>query len=530
MEQGLTIFDHLGAFRRRAWILVLAIAIGTPLALGIAFVLPPVYSSTAKILVESEQIPSDLARSTVTASAAERLQLIEQRLMTRENLLGVIERLGLFTDRPDMTPSQKVEEVRDSTLIENDSDPFGDSSSRRRGPVSVAAFTITFEANRAILAASVANEFVTMIIERNLQSRNKRAAETNVFFKTEIERLAGELLAIEGQITAYKRDNDAALPDSLRFRRAEIADLDERMFEREQRRFGLEESKRALEQALITGEGTVERRLTRDEQQLRDLELTYAQQSAIYSENHPTLRAMAARIKVLRRSINPTTAGSDSGSFRDTEITQQIRLIDTQLALHSKQRAVDDARKVALEASIAKTPDVEMVLNALNRRHSELQVQYEQAVLNQADAEIGEKLEINRQAERFEIIEQAVVPDAPVAPNRPLIAVGGTFGSAVLGVALMLLVETLSTTIRTPRDLERRLDLRPVVTIPYIRTDFEIRRRRLRTTGVVLAVLVIVPSGLYAVDQYYLPLSLLAERLLDMAGLNEFLQLIDRRL
>ena len=79
MEQRLTIASYLGAFRRRAWILVLTIVIGTPLALAIANLLPPVYRSTATILVESQQIPSQLARSIVTTSAAERLQLARDR-------------------------------------------------------------------------------------------------------------------------------------------------------------------------------------------------------------------------------------------------------------------------------------------------------------------------------------------------------------------------------------------------------------------------------------------------------------------
>ena len=99
MEQGLTIIDHLGAFRRRAWILALTIVIGSSLAFSIAYLLPPVYRSTAKILVESQQIPSDLARSTVTSSTSERLHLIQQRLMTRDNLLEIIKRIGRPTQR-----------------------------------------------------------------------------------------------------------------------------------------------------------------------------------------------------------------------------------------------------------------------------------------------------------------------------------------------------------------------------------------------------------------------------------------------
>jgi uncharacterized protein involved in exopolysaccharide biosynthesis len=527
MEQRLTFAEYLGAFRRRAWILVLTLLIGTPLAVGTAYLLPPVYLSTASILVESQQIPTELARSTVTTNTADRLELIKRRLMTREHLLEIIERLDLYADRPNMTPMAKVEKLRASTLIESQGAPS--SGNRRRGPVTVSTFTIAVEANRGEEAAKIANEFVTMIIQRNQQSRNASASETNDFFKQEVERLVGDLLAIEGQISAYKRENEAAQPDSLEFRRTELTELDVRMFEREQRKFGLEEMKRGLEQTLITGEGVSgNRRLTEDERELRTLLQAYAQKSAVYAESHPTMRALNARIEALRQANNATTDGDGGTSLRESEIAQQIRVIETQLAQLAKQRVVDEARKAALDTSIVKTPEVEMALNVLYRRHSELQVQYEQLVLKQAMAETGEKLETGGQAERFEIIEQAQVPQAPVAPRRTLIAAGGIFGSFALGIALVVLAEMMNNAIRTPRDLERQLDLRPVVTIPYIRTAAEIHRRRHSLAGAMLALLVIVPGGVYALDKFYEPLPLLAERLLNSTGIDEVLRLIER--
>ena len=41
----------------------------------VAVSLPPIYRSEAKILVESQQIPTDLVRSTVTGLAASHFQL-----------------------------------------------------------------------------------------------------------------------------------------------------------------------------------------------------------------------------------------------------------------------------------------------------------------------------------------------------------------------------------------------------------------------------------------------------------------------
>ena len=98
-SQTIDILGLLGGIRRRLPLVFVVALCGVLLSGAIAYLLPPVYQSTARILVESQQIPDDLARSTVTASAAERLQLIEQRLMTRENLLSVAARLDLFLER-----------------------------------------------------------------------------------------------------------------------------------------------------------------------------------------------------------------------------------------------------------------------------------------------------------------------------------------------------------------------------------------------------------------------------------------------
>jgi len=527
MNQGLTLKDYFGAVRRRAWTVVLTVAIGAPLTAGVAFLLPPVYESTARILVESQQIPTDMVRPTVTASAAERLQVIEQRLMTRDNLLAVIDRLNLFADQPNLTPTDKVELLRKASQIQMIS--FG--SSRRRGdPVTVSTFTISYRADSPVLSARVANEFVTMVIEQNLQSRNERAAETNDFFKGEVDRLAAELLSIEGQITGYKRANEAALPDSLSFRRSALNDLEQRMFEREQRVAGLEESRVTLTRALATGEDVaLDQKYTPEERELHNLEQAYLQQRAIYSESHPSMKNLAARIEAMRQVVG-SSSSNDAQTARENEISRQIDVINSQLSKLADQRVMDESRKRSLEASIEKTPEVEMALNALYRRHSDLQEQYSQATSKQAEAETGEKLEVNRQSERFEVIEQARVPERPVAPNRALIAGGGLIGSIALGLGLAMLAEMTNTAIRSPRDLERWHDLHPVVTVPYVRTAAEVRFGRLRMAGIVLALIVVIPSGLYAVDQYYLPLPLIAEQLMDRLGIDNVIKIIGRRL
>src|SRR6478609_2557848 len=66
---------------------------------GFALLLPATYSSEGKILVQSQQIPTELVRPTVTSAAQERIQVIEQRTMTRDNLIAIADKFQLFPDK-----------------------------------------------------------------------------------------------------------------------------------------------------------------------------------------------------------------------------------------------------------------------------------------------------------------------------------------------------------------------------------------------------------------------------------------------
>src|SRR6202011_4706228 len=86
--------------------------------LALAMLWPPTYLSEGKILVQSQQIPTELVRPTVTNAAQERIQVIEQRTMTRENLLAIIDKFQLFPDQRNlMSATQLVEMMKKKTTI-----------------------------------------------------------------------------------------------------------------------------------------------------------------------------------------------------------------------------------------------------------------------------------------------------------------------------------------------------------------------------------------------------------------------------
>lgn len=522
---GFGIDDIVGMLKRRWLLLVAPLVVGVPLAVAVAFLLPATYTSTARIIVESQQVPDSLAQSTVAQSTDERIQLIRQRLLTRDNLLGIASDVGLFADRPSMSPSDIVDEMRRATRIEG--------ITRRSGRASfVSGVEIGFRARNPQAAARVVNEFVSRMLAQNVEQRTARATGTLTFFNQEVSRLASDLDQQAQRITDFKNSNQDALPDSLSSRQSELTMMRDRLFTRSTQRAGLAERRIAIVRAIEEGttDFLAQGRQTPEMQELNRLRSSLIVQRAILSDSHPTVRLLNARIAALENSVALPQTMTDDGAPGASVLEQQVAIIDREIALIDERNAADEARIAELEASIRRTPSVEMQLAGLERQYSNLQVQYREAVLKRAQAEMGERLEANQQAERFEVIEQAIPAQKPVSPNRPLIVAGGVAGSLGLGVGLMLLMEMLNRAIYSVRDMERRLDLRPIVTIPYIRSSRERAVRVWRLRAILAAVAIGLPLALFVIDRFYLPLPLILDRFAETTGLDVLIESIAARL
>ncbi len=114
-----TIFEALAVFRA-------SVSFDRIGGSGRAFLWPPTYLSKDKILVQSQQIPSELVRSTVTNAAQERIQVIQQRTMTRDNLIAIADKFQLFPEkRTLMSVTELVELMKKNTKIRSGRTPVG---------------------------------------------------------------------------------------------------------------------------------------------------------------------------------------------------------------------------------------------------------------------------------------------------------------------------------------------------------------------------------------------------------------------
>ena len=144
--------------------------------------------SEGKILVQSQQIPTELVRPTVTSAAQEQIQVIQQRTMTRDNLIAIADKFQLFPDkRTLMSPTELVALMRKKTKIAPVDLQLDFKQRSRENPTIV--FAVGFEYADAATATRVANELMTRILNEDLRDRTSRATDTTKFLSREVQRL-----------------------------------------------------------------------------------------------------------------------------------------------------------------------------------------------------------------------------------------------------------------------------------------------------------------------------------------------------
>ncbi len=507
MESEFDLKSYISILRRRFWYLVLPLVVIALGGLGIAFLLPPVYSASATILVESQQIPTDLAAPTVTADASERIQVIGQRLLARDNLLQIANKFGLYDyEGVNRTPSSVVDNMRGAIRIQQI-----DAGASARRNIQVIGFTVSFEYRSPGTAASVTNELVSSILSQNIESRLSRASETAKFFEQQKNDIQQRLAALESRIADFRQANEDALPETMSVRRDKLSQLQALIAQIDQR-LSFAQSAEASGTQVIGPAGSEQLGFTLQTRQVqldalieqRDQLIPLAEKGYIAKNRMSDLDRQISLAEIQVNSLKAQIADQNGTSLTGDGISQI-----------QEQREVLEKQAKELSDSILKTPLVQVELNTMDREYENLQSEYRQAQAKLEDATTGQRLEQDRQAERFEVIEQATVPDEPSSPDRPRIILAGLFGGLAGGAALLILRQLLDKAVYTAADLERKLQLQAIVTIPYVTTRSEKRNKLWRSIAAIVLIMAIIAAALVAIDRFYLPLDILAERLLQ---------------
>ena len=506
---------YCSLFLRRLPVMTALLLICSGVGVVTALKLPPIYSTAARMLVEEPQIEVDTV--TLTVDAAQQLQVIEQQLMTRANLIDIAQKWLVFEDMRSMTPDAIVSEMRANTRI-----------LRSGGRGQATLMTIRFSARTGQIAANVVNDYVTLVLEENNSFRQQRVESALTFFEQEVGRLNTDLDSQSVRIVSFKNDNTTALPGDLAYRQGRQTLLLERLSDLENDRSRLV-NQRAEMVAVFEATGSLrpgasQRELSPEEQQLNDARLELQSALSVYSETHPRVSLLQKRIEQLEGQIGAlsgvenTNTEEQPGAPSLLDIT--LAEIDQRLEEVDRDIGVTNEELSKLETSISATAANAIALEGLQREYENIQNQYNAAVANLNQARAGERQEENNQGQRITIIESASVPQDPSGPGRSKIAAAGVGAGLGLAGGFFFLLELLNRTIRRPTELRSRFGIVPLASIPYMESRRERTMRRTILITAFVAVLISVPAILYYIDTQYMPLELLANKIINRLGIG----------
>jgi uncharacterized protein involved in exopolysaccharide biosynthesis len=274
-------FSHyIDLLKRRLFYFLLPFGLISVVGMYLAAIQKPSYLSEGKILIEAQRIASDYVRPIITVTASERIQVIQQRLLTRDNLVSIANKFHLFPGR-----SGVVDLMRESTQIKV---ADFDVQARQAQAVSATAFTVGFDYENPDLAMRVANELVTLIVDEDERSRTSRATEAVKILTSETRDLEDKLQSTQAQLLEIARRPRDSVSESVERENPQLTAL------------------AALKAELI-------------------------QKTSVYSEAHPAVTALRKRIAAMEKSL------TQSGVLGEAKPTQ----IDEKDALKRQKEALE---------------------------------------------------------------------------------------------------------------------------------------------------------------------------------------------
>lgn len=396
-----SIEDAVDLFRRRFWLILTIVVLGTLATLAFVLQQKPAYTSSEVLQIERPKIADQLAPSTVDGSSGRRLQLIEQQLMARGTLLEVIENFDLFAKQPGMTQIEQVAELRQNVSIEGVAaarEGFADD-----GTISVLRVTASMPTPE--LAQQIAAEFSRRTIELSADTRLEQALETLRFFDGQEEVVLAEIEALEVEIASFRARNALLSPGVLSARQNEMATLNEALL--------------GIEGDIIAAE--------REFQQI------------------------------------------DRGARRAT-IERQEGAILALVASLSEQRLLLEERLAELRALLEPAPELQRMQENFDAAMQGLRGQLRDIQTRRDQAEVGYRLERQRQSERLTVLEPAFLPEVPTSRGRRKLMLAGALGSFLAALVLAFLLELRKPVIRSSAQMQRETGLTPVVSVPELDT------------------------------------------------------------
>lgn len=446
---------------QRRWFVILPVMVATIAGLVTAFLMHPVYESSATVLIESQQVPDDLISalsggggSQVSDMIGQRIARARERVLSRQDLIRLIRTYSLYPREQRTLPLSKiVDKMRDDTTIQavdNGIATGGAPSRKNLGLANTIAITVAYQYENPVKAQLVAQQFVDHFLEADASTQVSQATDTVNFLTEQANQIQTQIAQLEQRSTQIRAQNGTilALNGLSGNAGADGSQLQAQIA-------AIQAQNVKLETAQENG-GVQSQSVAQAEAQLRVLQ-------AKFSDTHPDVLAAKAQLEAAR--------AASATKMQADPIKAQMQANQAQIAALNQARGLAASNSAAYHAAAARAPAIAAQVDQLEKAADVLRDQYRGIGVKLQAAQIQARMESEQKGERLTLSDPPVVPDHPLRPNRPLIIAGSIAGGFIFGLALVLLIELVLRPIRGTLALRSVIGEAPLAVIP----DFDLR-------------------------------------------------------
>lgn len=394
-EQTKGIGDYLDIlWRRKYWVIIPAIILMTVSAY-VVMTMPAIYKSQGVILIESQDIPDDLVRTTITSYADQRIELIRQRLMTTNRIIPLVEKHNLYVEqrKNDASTSDIVDRFKQNVGVEIVQANVTDPASGRAKQASI-AFRVWFIDESAEKAKLVTDDVVTEFLSENVRVRTARAEETTSFLKLEGDRMQKEVQKTETEIAEFRDKYSDSLPDLLDYNLAMVQSIQEEIASLENQIMVMNDqvSTMGIQLSMVPRDavGTnsaAPNQLSTAETDLQELRSEYRSMQSRYSANHPDIQRTKRQIEALEAELGVLTSPR-------SELENQLAEARSELQSLKQRYASEHPDMKAAEAEVSR---IERMLSELPQESSNGSSEQQQAMAsNPIYIEVAAKIDATK--------------------------------------------------------------------------------------------------------------------------------------
>jgi succinoglycan biosynthesis transport protein ExoP len=475
-------------FRRRALLAIAVFAIVVAAATSFALYLPDLYRSTALVLVE-RPISEGIVRAPVSGEIDGRLYIIKQEILSRDRLIQLIDRFNLY---PDLRRRAGIEEVLNQARNDIVVQPAGPE--QVSGRTKTVSFTLTYTGDSRDRVADVTNAVAAFYVQQNERMRTEEATRTTEFLRQQLTEAKHELDRYEGTMRDYTTRFTGELPQQVGVNLATLERLNTqlrlngeqqiRIIEQRDKLFdGLKDPNVLARAAASDGDVSPQglerlRQIEEVRQKLSEAEVQFTarhpdvlrlrDQLAAMTREHEEADAAERQKREQAEAAARAAATADRDPVAPILRRRSLENLDSELQKLRQEEAGVRRTIAAFEQRLESSPQRQQEYALLTRDYGVAKDQYDSLLKRYEEAQLSENLEAGSAGERFRVLEPALAPEGPAAPNRMRLLILGLLLALAAAGAAVLLREQFDTAFHSVDDVRAFTAVPVLISIPPI--------------------------------------------------------------